>query len=134
MPASSRSSSELYTALVERVKTARNIAIVLVIALAVYLLPGGGRAADTFAALLYIGFGVGFGYLALQLYREHRVTIYSLGDRYRALFYGGLALGMFAITARERMWQTGTGELVWFVLVAVVLYAFLSVYRRWRAY
>jgi hypothetical protein len=118
----------------QRARTARNIAIVLVIALAVYLLPGGGRAANIFSALLYIGFGVGFGYLGLQLYREHRVAIYGLGDRHRALLYGGLALTMFAITARERMWQTGTGELVWFVLVGCVLYAFLTVYRRWRAY
>ena len=41
---------------------------------------------------------------------------------------------MFAITARERMWQTGTGELVWFVLVGVRVYALLAVFRRWRAY
>jgi hypothetical protein len=118
----------------DRVKTARNVAIVLVIALAVYLLPGGGRAATIFESLLYIGFGVGFGYLGLQLYREHRVAIYGLGDRYRVLLYGGLALLLFALTARQRMWQTGLGELVWFVLVALVVYAFLAVYRRWRAY
>jgi hypothetical protein len=118
----------------DRMKTARNVAVVLLIALAVYLLPGGGRAASIFESLLYIGFGVGFGYLGLRLYREHRVTIYGLGDRYRALLYGGLALTMFSITARERMWRTGAGELAWFVLAALAVYAFLAVYRRWRAY
>lgn len=118
----------------ERVKIARNVAIVVVIALGVYLLPGGGRAASIFESLLYIGFGVGFVYLGLQMYREHRVSLYGLGDRHRALLYGGLALALFAITARQRMWQTGTGELVWFALIGLVLYAFLAVYRRWRAY
>jgi hypothetical protein len=118
----------------EGVKTARNIGIVLVIAAAVYLLPSGGRATQTFEALLYTGFGIGFGYMGLRLYREHRVALYSLGDVYRGLFYGGLALLMFALAARERMWRTGLGELIWFVLIGIVVYAFLSVYRRWRAY
>ncbi len=115
-------------------KTARNVAIVLVIAAAVFLLPGGGRAADTFTALIYVGFGVGFGFLGLYLYRENRVAIHGLGDRYRALFYGALATTMFAIVARARMWETSSGKAVWFVLVAAVVYGFLMVYRRWRAY
>ena len=64
-------------------KTARNIAIVLVIAAAVFLLPGGGKAATTFESILLIGFGVGFAYLGLRMYREYRVTLHGLGDRYR---------------------------------------------------
>ncbi|HXW59064.1 MAG TPA: hypothetical protein VEJ23_06260 [Solirubrobacteraceae bacterium] len=115
-------------------KTARNAAIVLVIALAIYLLPGGGRAATIFESLLYIGFGVGFGYLGLQLYRQHRVALYSLGDHTRALLYGGLALVLFALTARQRMWETSLHEALWWVLVAVAVYMLLAVYRRWRAY
>ena len=47
----------------ERLRTARNIAIVIAIALAVDLLPGGGRAATTFEAILLIGFGACFGSL-----------------------------------------------------------------------
>ena len=87
-------------------KTARNIAIVLLIAAAVFLLPGGGQAATTFEAILLIGFGVGFGYLGLRLYREHRIGLHSLGDRHRALLYGAIALGVFAAEARTRMWRT----------------------------
>jgi hypothetical protein len=118
----------------ERLKTARNIAIVLVIAAGVYVLPGGGRAATTFAAALYVALGAGFAFLGLRLYREQRVALHGLGDRHRALLYGALALGLFALTARQRMWHTGVGELAWFVLVGVVVYALLAVYRRWRAY
>ncbi len=90
----------------ERTKTARNVAIVLVIALAVYLLPGGGRVADTFQALLYIGFGVGFGYLGLQLYREHRVAVYGLGDRHRALLYARARAG----DVRDRRARTDVAD------------------------
>ena len=118
----------------DRAKTARNVAIVALIAAAVYFLPGGGRAASTFEALLLVAFGVGIGYLGLRFYREQRVAVYSLGDRSRALFYGALVLGVVALAARARMWQTGLGELVWFALAGIVVYALIAVYRSWRSY
>jgi hypothetical protein len=118
----------------DRFKTARNVAIVALIAAAIYLLPGGGRAASTFEAVLLVVFGFGIAYLCLRLYREHRVALHSLGDRHRALLYGALAIAVFALTARARMWQTGFGELVWFALVGFVVYTALAVYRRWRMY
>ncbi len=118
----------------ERMKTARNVAIVLVIAAGVYLLPGGGRAASTFEAALWVGFGVGIGYLALRLYREHRVALYSLGEYHRGLLYGGVALAVFLVAARARMWLTGFGELGWWLLVGCVVYAALEVLRRARSY
>jgi hypothetical protein len=118
----------------DRAKTARNVAIVVLIAAAVYFLPGGGRAASTFEALLYVAFGVGIGYLGLRFYREQRVALYSLGDRSRALLYGALALAVVALAARARMWQTGLGELVWFALAGIVVYALIAVYRSWRSY
>jgi hypothetical protein len=115
-------------------KAIRNAAIVLLIAAAVFIVPGGGRVASTFEALLLIGFGVGIGYLGLRLYRENRVALHGLDDRYRAALYGAVALGVFAVIARAAMWQTGVGELLWFVLVGLVVYALLAVYRYWRTY
>ncbi|MHB8241331.1 MAG: hypothetical protein ACYDHN_05020 [Solirubrobacteraceae bacterium] len=115
-------------------KTARNVAIIVAIAAAVYFIPGGGRAAGTFEAVLWAAFGVGMGYLFLRLYREHRVSLHSLGDRHRALFYGGVTVGVFAFVARTRMFQTGFGELAWFVLILGVIYAALEVYRHARSY
>lgn len=118
----------------DRLKTARNLAVLALIAAAVYLLPGGGRAANTAEALLYVGFGVAIGYLALRLYRERRVALHSLGDRHRGLLYGALALAYLLVMARSRMWDTGLGELLWFVLLGGTVYALIAVVRRWRAY
>ena len=118
----------------DRLKTTRNVAIVLLIAAAVYLLPGGGRAANTAEALLYIGFGIAIGYLGLRMYREHRVALHSLGDRHRGLLYGAVALAVLLWMSRARMWQTGLGELLWFVLVGGIVYALIAIFRRWRAY
>jgi hypothetical protein len=115
-------------------KTARNVAIVVLIAAAVDLLPGGGRGASTFEALLWVAFGIGIAYLGLRSYREYRIALHGLGDRHRGLLYGGVAGGMFAYAARSRMWQTGLGELAWFVLTGLAVYALLEVYRHWRAY
>jgi hypothetical protein len=118
----------------EQLKTARNVAIVLAIAAAVYFIPGGGRVASTFEAALWVAFGLGLGYLGLRLYRENRVALYSLGDTHRALLYGAVALLVFEYLARVRMWQTGVGELGWFVLGGIAVYALMNVYRHWRAY
>jgi hypothetical protein len=118
----------------DNLKNARNVAILLAIAAAVYFVPGGGRAASTFEAVLVVAFGVGFGYLGLRLYREHNLWLYGLGDRHRAMLYGAVALGFFEWLARVRMWQTTVGELAWFALAALAVYGLLEVFRHARAY
>jgi hypothetical protein len=133
----------------QQLKTARNVAIILAIAAVVYFIPGGGRAASTFEAALWVAFGIGFGYFMLRAYREHHVALFGLGDRHRGLLYGSVALAVFVWIVRKRMWYVlklqggelvqvhrwdGVGEFAWFVLVGVVVYSLLAVYRRWRAY
>ena len=70
----------------------------------------------------------------MRLYRENRIALYGLGDRYRGLLYGALALEMFLIVAQKRMWQSGIGELAWFVLAGLVVYALVAIYRYARSY
>jgi hypothetical protein len=118
----------------DSLKTARNVGIIVAIAAAIYFIPGGGRAAGTFEAVLWAAFGAGIAYMGLRLYREHRISLHGLGDRHRALLYGGTAVAVFAVVARTRMWQTGLGELAWFLLIIGVLYAAMEVYRHARSY
>ncbi len=123
-----------YTSAMDRFRPAINVAIVLAIAAAVFLLPGGGQAASTFEGILLVGFGVGFGYLGLRMYREHRVTVHGLGDRHRAALYGSLALVAFLALGQKRLWQTSLGTLAWFALALLALYGGGIVYRHWRSY
>ncbi len=81
----------------EPLKTARNVAIVVAIAAGVYFLPGGGRAASTFEAVLWVAFGIGIAYFGVRMYRENRVALHGLGDRHRALLYGALAGVVFLL-------------------------------------
>ena len=113
-------------------KAARNIAIIVAIAAGVYFIPGSSRATSTVEAVISVAFGFAIAYLGVRLYREHRVAIHSLGDRHRALLYGAVAVGVFAAEARGRMWETGIGELAWFVLIGIVIWALLEVWRSYR--
>jgi hypothetical protein len=119
---------------VDRTRLIRNVAIVVVIAALVRFIPGGGRAASAFEAALWAAFAIGFGYLGLRMYREHRISLHSLGDSHRWLLYSVPAVGLLLWAGRARMWQTGGGELVWFVLLGFAVYALLEVYRHSRSY
>lgn len=117
-----------------RIALVRNIAIILVIAAAIQFLPGGGQAASTVEALLWAAFALAIGWVAVRLYREHRIGLYSLGSNHRGMLYGAVALGAFLLAGRARMWESGGGELLWFVLLGVAVYALVAVYRFWRSY
>jgi hypothetical protein len=134
---------------IRQLKTTLNVTIILAIAAAVYFIPGGGRAANTFEAALWVAFGLGFGLLGLRWYRENHVALFGLGDRHRGLLYGALALAVFLWAVRSRMWYVlqargvelaqvhrwdGFGEILWFVLAGGVVYSLMAVYRHWRAY
>jgi hypothetical protein len=118
----------------DRLRVARNVAIVALIAAAVEFLPGGGRVVSAFSAALWVVFAAGLGYFAYRLYRERHLDLDGLGDRHRALLYGAIAVGFLTLAARPRMWATGLGELLWFALVLLVVYALLTVYRYSRTY
>ena len=115
-------------------KTARNIAIVALIAAAVEFLPGGGRAASAFAAALWVVFAAGFAFFGYRLYRERGIDLQGLGDRHRALLYGAVAVAYATIAARPPMWQTSFGEFAWFALIGIAGYTLLAVYRYSRTY
>lgn len=118
----------------DRVRTLRNVAIVALIAAAVQFLPGGGQVAEAFAAALWVVFMAGAGYLCYRLYRERRVDLYGLGSRHRALLYGAIAVGYATLAARVRIWESGTGELAWFVVIGLCAWGLLVVYRYSRTY
>lgn len=113
---------------------ARNVAIIALIALAVWALPGGGTAARLFGALLFVALTIFMGLFFARLYQEHRLTLYGLGDAYRALLYGAIAVVVLLLAGGSRMFDTSTGTLLWFVLVAGVIGALLAVVRRAREY
>ena len=114
--------------------TARNVAIILLLAAVVTFVPGGGTAADAILALMSIVFFGGLAWFVARLYLEHRATIFGLGDRVRGLLYGAIGVVVVTVTATARLWDTGGGTLLWFLLVGGASYALFAVYRSSQQY
>ena len=116
----------------DRAKNLRNIGIIVVLALAVWLLPGGDTGSNTIYNLLTVILTAGLLFFGYRLYMEHRATIFGLGDRTRAILYGAIALAAFAIVATSRLWnEGGAGALLWFLLISLAAW---GIYRVWRTY
>jgi hypothetical protein len=115
------------------VKAARNAAIVALLALGVWALPGGGTAADFFGALLFVLLTVGLVLFAGRMYLEHRTDIYALGDRYRAIMYVSLGVAVWTLAA-GRLFESGGGTVLWFALMGGAAYGLYATFRHSREY
>jgi hypothetical protein len=115
-------------------KHVRNVAIVLAVAAAVWLVPGGGTAAGVVSWLVGILFFGALIWFAARLYRENRIALLGLGDRNRAILYGAVAVAVLTVVATSRLWAEPAGVIAWFVLVGGASYAVYFVYRTSREY
>ena len=113
---------------------ARNVLIILALAAVVEFAPGGGDTAALVNAILLTLLNVVFVYFGVRFYRERRLDLYALGDRGRALLYGGLAGIVLALAGTRRWLDTGAGTAVWVLLIGASLAALVSVFRQYRAY
>ena len=113
----------------------RNFAILIVIAVAVWQLPGGGTAVGVVNNVLGLLFAGGLVFLGYRMYMEHRSTLFMLEDRVRALLYGSFGLIALALVATQRLWnEGGLGVLVWLMLLGAGAYGCVTVYRASREY
>lgn len=112
----------------------RNIAIILAIAALVVLVPGGGAGASfglQAVSLLFLAVIGWFGYVS---YREHRLGLYTLGGRRRAVLYGSIGLVVLTLTATSRLFATTAGRVVWLLLLVAAAYATFAVVWSARKY
>jgi hypothetical protein len=114
--------------------TLRNVLIVLGLAALLVAVPGGGTGASVATQVLSLGFLVALAYFATIMYRQHRTELYGLGDRRRAIIYVAAGVVLLTLTATSRLWQTGGGTIVWFVLVAAAVYAVVAIVLAARRY
>lgn len=115
-------------------KTARNIAIVLAIAALVVVIPGGGKGASFAIQAVSLAFLAAIAWFASLLYRQHRETLYGLGDARRAILYVALGVAALTLTATSRMWHSSAGSVAWLVLMAGAVYAVFAVVWAARKY
>jgi len=114
------------------VTVARNVAIILVLAAAVAFVPGGGTTASVVGGILSTLILVSFVLLAARFYRERRLDLDGLGDRWRGLLYGAIGLAVLAMAARPRLQETDGGTIAWIAMLAGASYAVYLVWRHYR--
>ena len=114
--------------------TVRNVLIVLLLALAVYALPGGGLGAEIVGTLISIAFSVGIWFFLMRLYRENRMTIFGLDDRFRLVLYAALAGLLFVGASAGRWWESGPLTFLWFVVFGACVYGLVLTWRHFRSY
>jgi hypothetical protein len=112
----------------------RNVLIILVIAGLVLVLPGGGTAARVALQAVSLAFLASVAWIAARMYREHRMTLYALGDRRRAILYVAVGVATLTFSASNRLLHGGPGTVVWLLLIVGAAYAVFAVFRAARRY
>ena len=115
-------------------KTVRNIVIVLAIAAIVVIVPGGGTGASVVSQAVSLAFLAALAWFASVMYRQHRITLYSLGDGRRAILNVAAGVPALTLTGTSRLWNSGGGEVAWLVLLGGAIYAAFAVIWAARKY
>jgi hypothetical protein len=110
------------------VRAARNIAIIMLLALVVAFLPGGGNAAEAVLTALTMGLLAGIAWMVYTVSRENQLTLATLSDGRRALLYGAVGLIALLIAGSDKLFSTGGGTLLWILLLAIAVGA---IWRVW---
>ena len=116
-------------------KAARNFGILMLVALALVVLPGGGATLGTVLTILSIAFFVTIAMFGYRLYHDQRFTLESLSERQRFVLYASVGLAFLTFTATPRLFGTGgLGVLVWLVLLGLASYGVMWVFISYRSY
>jgi hypothetical protein len=117
------------------VQLAWKIGVVMLAALVLVVLPGGGNALNVVLALLSIVFLAAIAFLGYRVYRQYHIDIDSLEPNARLTLYGSLALAILTVVATNRLFDAGgAGIAVWFALLALCSYGLYWVWTQYRSY
>jgi hypothetical protein len=116
------------------VKAARNVAIIMLLALGVAFVPGGGNVVATVETAIIMGFLAGITWMLYTLSRQNQLTLATLTDGRRAIFYGAFGMLALLVAGQDKLWSTGLGTLVWLVLLAASIVAIWRVWTEANSY
>jgi peptidoglycan/LPS O-acetylase OafA/YrhL len=116
------------------IETARNVGVIVLLGLAVWLVPGGGEGADFVIQLLNAIFIVLLALGCAILYRRFRGEIFALGDQWRFALYAAIGVAVVTVSASRRLFDTPAGAVAWFALVGGASYTLYLVWQHHRSY
>jgi hypothetical protein len=115
-------------------RSARNVAIIMLLALAVAFGPHGGNAAEAILTAITMGFLAGIAWTLYVLSRQNQLTLASLSDGRRAVLYGALGMIALLIAGSDELFDSGGGTLAWILLLAASVAAIWKVWTEAGTY
>jgi len=109
-------------------RAVRNVGIIMGLALLVAFLPNGNNVADALLTALTMGLLAGISWMLYTLSRQNQLTLATLTDGRRAIFYGAFGLMALLIAGADKMFATGGGSVLWLLLFAA---AAAAIWRVW---
>ena len=110
-------------------QTARNVAIILLLALAVAAVPGGEATAQTILVAISMAFLGAIAWFVYRLYRDQQFTLATMSDGRRAILFGSVGAILLLIVGYEEFRGSGGGVLLWLGLMAAAIGAIVLVVR-----
>ncbi len=109
-------------------RTARDVAIIMLLALLVAFAPRGENVAEAILTAITMGFLAGLAWMLFVLSRQNQLTLATLTDGRRAIFYGAFGMIALLIAGNDEMFATGGGTLLWLLLLGASIGA---IWRIW---
>jgi hypothetical protein len=106
----------------------------MLLALGVAFLPGGGNLAEAVLTALTMALLAGIAWMLYVFSRENQLTLSTLTDGRRAIFYGGFGMLALLVAGSDRMFSTGGGTLLWIILLAASVAAIWKVWMEANTY
>ena len=115
-------------------RTIRNVAIILALAALVAFAPHGGNAVEAIFTLLIMCFLAGISWMLFTLSRENQLTLATLDDKRRAIFYAGFGMIALLIAGADKLFGSGGGTVLWIALFAASVVAIWKVWVEANTY
>lgn len=115
-------------------RTARNVAIIMVLAALVAFAPNGGNFADAVFTALTMAFLAAISWMLYTLSRQNELSLSALSDGRRAILYGAFGMIALLIAGTDKMFDSGGGTLLWIVLLGISVAAIWRVWMEANTY
>ena len=111
----------------------RNIAIIMLLALIVAEVPGGGNVAEGIFAALTVAFMVAIAATGYFAYRQNRFAYLTLPDRSRGVLLGSVGAIVLVIAGADVVVDWPGGVFILLAVIGLGLYAIFSVVMEARS-
>jgi hypothetical protein len=115
-------------------RMARNLPIVMVLAVPVAFTPSGNNVSEAILTALTMGMLAGIAWMVYAMSRQNQLTLATLSDARRGILYGAFGLIALLIAGTDLMFSSGGGTLLWLLLLGASVVAIWKVWIEANTY